>query len=58
MNNNIYETVVQLQQALLNLATHDKLRDDVKHILMKKLQMDLEAMIRLINEYNELGDKQ
>lgn len=58
MNNNIYETVVELQQALLNLVTHDKLRDDVKHILMKKLQMDLEAMIRLINEYNELGDKQ
>lgn len=56
--NNIYETVVELQQALLHLATHDKIREDVKHILMKKIQMNLEAIIHLINEYNELGDKQ
>lgn len=53
MNNHIVTTIMQLQQALLNLLTHDKVSEDVKQILTKKVQMDIEAITDLLNEYIE-----
>lgn len=56
MNNNIYETIMQLQQALLNLLTHDVIREDIKQILVNKTQMDIEAIIDVLNDYIKMGD--
>ena len=56
MNNNIYETIIQLQQTLLNLLTHDVIGEDVKQILVDKTQMDIEAIIDVLNDYIKMGD--
>lgn len=56
MNNNIYETIMQLQQTLLNLLTHEVIREDIKQILVNKTQMDIEAIIDVLNDYIKMGD--
>lgn len=56
MNNNIYETLIQLQQTLINLLTHDVIGEELKQILVRKAQMDIEALTSFINDYIEMGD--
>jgi hypothetical protein len=56
MNNHIVTTIMELQQALLKLLTHDVIGEDVKQILTKKAQMDIEAIIDVLNDYIKMGD--
>lgn len=52
----IYEATMQLCQAVIDLKTNDNIDEEVRELLLNKVQDEMESLTAVIDNYNHFNE--